>query len=75
MDKFSFNDTLNNAAELQAFLGYPNWLTFIGVGEADGKPCIYLYVNRNKHIPRSDIPDTWRGIPVKVQRIGKIRPA
>ena len=74
MDKFSFNDTLNNATELQTFLGYPAWLYFIGVGEADGKPCIYLYVNRNKNFPRSDIPDTWRGVSVKIKRIGKIRP-
>ncbi len=67
-------DILDNAAELQTFLGYPAWLNFIGVGEADGKPCIYLYVNRKK-FPRCDIPDIWRGIPVKVKRIGKIRPA
>ena len=67
-------DLLSKAAELQVFLGCPAWLHFIGVGEADGKPCIYLYVNR-KNFPRSDIPDTWRGVPVKVQRIGKIRPA
>lgn len=64
---------IDNAAKLQAFLGSPSWLNFIGIGEADGKPCIYLYVNRKK-IPRCDIPDTWRGIPVKVKRIGKIRP-
>jgi len=66
---------IDNAAELQSFLGSPDWLNFIGVGEVDGKPCIYLYVNRNKNILRRDIPDTWRGTSVKVKYIGKIRPA
>ena len=65
---------IDYAAELQSFLCYPDWLNFIGVGEADGKPCIYLYVKRKK-FPRCDIPDTWRGVPVKVKYIGKIRPA
>ena len=65
---------IDYAAELQSFLGYPDWLNFIGVGEANDKPCIYLYVNRKK-FPHCDIPDTWRGIPVKVKYIGKIRPA
>lgn len=65
---------IDNAAELQSFLGYPDWLNFIGVGEADGKPCIYLYVNRKK-FPRNNIPASWFGMPVKVQRIGTIRPA
>lgn len=65
---------IDNAAKLQAFLGYPDWLNFIGVGEADGKPCIYLYVNHKK-FPHRDIPDTWRGVPVKMKYIGKIRPA
>ena len=64
----------DKAAEIQSFLGSPYWLNFIGVSESDGKPCIYLYVNRKK-FPRRDIPDTWRGIPVKVKCIGKIRPA
>ena len=70
----NFQDIINNAAELQSFLGYPDWLNFIGVGESDGKPCIYLYVNRKKFL-RCDIPDIWRGVPVKVKYIGKIRPA
>ena len=65
---------IDNVAELQSFLGRPDWLNFIGVGEADGKPCIYLYVNRKK-FPRCDISDAWHGVPVKVKYIGKIRPA
>ena len=67
-------DILDNAAELQTFLGCPDWLNFIGVGETDGKPCIYLYTKRKK-FSRCDIPETWCGVPVKVKRIGKIRPA
>ena len=51
------SEIINKASQLQAFLGFPNWLNFIGVGEDDGKPCIYLYTNRKKKIPRS-----WIGI-------------
>ena len=68
------NSIIDNAAKLQSFLGSPDWLYFIGVGELDRKPCIYLYTKR-KNIPINDIPDTWFDMPVKVQRIGKIRPA
>lgn len=69
------SEIIDKASQLQAFLGFPEWLNFIGVGLLDDKPCIYLYVNRKKNIPRSDIPDTWCDIPVKVKYIGKIRPA
>ena len=68
------NTLLDNAAQLQAFLNFPEWLNFVGIGALDGKPCIYLYTNR-KNIPRKDIPDTWKNIPVTVRYIGKIRPA
>lgn len=53
------SEIFDKAAQIQAYLGYHVWLNFIGLGEDDGKPCIYLYVNRKKHIPRCDIPDTW----------------
>ena len=51
------NTLLDNAAQLQAFLNFPEWLNFVGIGALDDKPCIYLYTNR-KNIPRKDIPDT-----------------
>ena len=69
------SEIFDKVAQLQAFLGFPAWLNFIGLGEADGKLCIYLYTNRKKKIPRCDIPDIWYDIPVKVKYIGKIKPA
>ena len=74
MDNTNFQILRDNAAQLQAFLNFPEWLNFIGIGALDGKPCIYLYTSR-KNIPRKDIPDTWKDIPVTVRYIGKIRPA
>ena len=74
MDNTNFQILRDNAAQLQAFLNFPDWLYFIGVSELDCKPCIYLHTKR-KNIPIKDIPDTWFDMPVKVQRIGKIRPA
>lgn len=44
------------------------------VRDISSEPCIYLYTKR-KNVPLKDIPDTWYDMPVKVQRIGKIRPA
>ena len=64
---------LKKAAELQTYLNNPTWLNFIGLGEENGKPCIYVYVNK-LNIPRSLIPDVWYNMPVKIKRIGKIRP-
>lgn len=68
------SEIFDKASMFQAFLGFPKWLNFIGVGEADGRPCIYIYVNKKK-VPRSEIPELWEGIPVKMRYIGKIRPA
>lgn len=73
-----FQDTdfqlrLEKAAELQIHLNYPSWLNFIGLGEEDGKPCVYVYTNKSR-IPRSLIPDIWYDMPVKIKNIGKIRP-
>ena len=65
---------LRKAAELQAFLGFPTWLNFIGVGEYEDKPCIHLYAN-TRRFPIANIPASWYGLPVKVKVIGKIRPA
>lgn len=70
----TFQNALNLAAELQHILGCPDWLNFVGVGEADGRPCIYLYTKRKK-FSRDEIPDTWHNIPVKVKYIGRIRTA
>lgn len=70
----TFQNALNLAAKLQHILGSPDWLNFVGVGEADGRPCIYLYTKR-KNFPRCDVPDSWHDIPVKVKYIGRIRTA
>lgn len=64
---------LEKAAELQSYLHYPSWLNFIGLGEEDGKPCVYVYTNKSR-IPRSLIPDIWYNMPVKIQNIGKVKP-
>ena len=65
---------LKKAAELQTYLNNPTWLNFIGLGEENGKPCVYVYVNK-LNIPRSLILDVWYNMPVKIKRIGKIRPS
>ena len=59
--------------ELRKYLNDPQWLNFIGLGEENGSPCIYVYTNRSR-IPISTIPEIWYDMPVKVQNIGKVRP-
>jgi len=45
----------------------------IGIGKASRKDCFIVYL-QTKRRP-AGIPKTWHGIPVKVERTGRIRPA
>lgn len=64
---------LEKANELRSHLGSPSWLNFIGLGEENGKPCIYVYTNKSR-IDCSLIPSTWYDMPVMRRNIGRIRP-
>ena len=52
-----------------------DWVQAIGVHNNTEAPCLYVYVNRKTKVNSPDIPKVWEGIPVKVQHMGKVRPA
>jgi hypothetical protein len=58
------------AARLAAHLSNATWLTAVGVGEQDGKDCIYLYVKAPKKHEISFLNDGWEGFPVIVRKVG-----
>ena len=46
----------------------------IGIGLENGRPCIIAYVNKIR-IARKILPEEWHDIPVKIRKLGKLRPA
>jgi hypothetical protein len=68
-------DYQTKAATLQQHLNYPEWLTTIGLGEAEGRPCLFVYVNNMSLARKADIPPGWQGIPVNIKYMGTIHPA
>ena len=59
---------------LQQYLGYPKWLTSIGIGkdEETNQTCLYVYV---KQLDDIKVPDTFMEVPIKVKLMGDIIPA
>jgi hypothetical protein len=66
--------TLEEAASaLRARLHDAPWLTGVGVGERDGRPCIFLYVKSPKREELGFLEDGWHGYGVEVRRMGTPR--
>ena len=49
------------------------WFTAVGIGEADGSPCLYLYVNSARKADVGFLRDGWNGYRVEVRRMGPPR--
>jgi hypothetical protein len=68
------NMTIEEAAKLlQARLQASPWLTAVGVGDAEGTPCIVLYVKSQKDAKVDFLRDGWKGFPVVVRKMGSPR--
>ena len=67
--------TIQQAAESLAQLlqGSP-WLTGVAVGEREGEPCIFVYVNSAKQADVGFLRGGWQGFPVEIKRLGTLRP-
>lgn len=66
--------TIEEAAKLlQARLQEFPWLTAVGVGEAEGTPCIVVYVKSRKDAKVDFLRDGWEGFPVVVRKMGSPR--
>lgn len=59
---------------LEQYLGFPDWLTAIGIGkdEETNRTCLYVYVKKLKGIK---VPDTFMEVPIKVKVMKDIIPA
>ena len=64
----------DKAVALGAYLNNPEWLQIIGIGSDDGSPCIYVYANKLRPA-RTLVPNIWCDVPVKIRKIGKLKPA
>ena len=64
----------DKASTLRTYLNNPDWLQVIGIGLENGRPCIIAYVNKIR-IARKILPEEWHDIPVKIRKLGKLRPA
>jgi len=66
--------SISEAAEsLQQYLRRPEWLTGIGIGEHNGKPCIVVYVRRANPKEADFLKAGWQGFPVVIERMGRPR--
>ena len=61
------------AMSLQQHMNDPKWLTTIGLGEVEGKPCFFVYVNDRRSAYKANIPKDWHGVPVKIKYMGAMR--
>ena len=64
----------DKAKMLQHHLGFPEWLTTIGIGkdEETNQTCLYVYV---KKLDGIKVPNTFMEVPIKVKLMGDIIPA
>jgi hypothetical protein len=49
------------------------WLTAVGVGERNGRPCIILYVRRAGASDINLLKRGWKGFPVVIKKSGSPR--
>ncbi len=62
------------AASLQEKFGDASWLTMVGIGEHEGRECIFLYVKLLNAVPTDLLKRGWHGFPVVVRKMGQPRP-
>lgn len=61
------------ASTLRDRLSDASWVTGVGFGEHDNRPCIFLYVKSPKRDEVRFLEDGWQGFPVEVRRMGSPR--
>ncbi len=51
------------------------WYSGVGVAEEDEETVLVIYSRRRLPKNDADVPQSWEGLAVRVQQIGKIIPA
>lgn len=59
------------ARSLQEHLDTFPWVRMIGVGKAEEKDILIVYVSRNNRTVRNIIPESWEGYPVTFRRMSQ----
>jgi len=63
------------AAELRERYRDASWISAIGIGQQNGRSCIFLYA-RSLVAAKAQFPDgNWQGYPVVIRKMGPVRPA
>jgi hypothetical protein len=66
--------TIEEAAQtLTDHLRGKPWFTAVGIGEYEGKPCLFLYVKAIKDAELQFLQQGWHGFHVEVRRMGTPR--
>jgi hypothetical protein len=66
--------TIEQAAKaLHDRLQQAPWFRAVGIGEYQGSPCLYLYVNSLRHADLAFLRGGWHGFHVEVRRMGTPR--
>jgi hypothetical protein len=61
-------------ARLRERLGYPPWLSAIGVGAEEGLPVIVLYLTSDWRPKIPELENAWEGYPIRFREFGSIAP-
>ena len=70
----AFDDRTKRAAiRLGEALARNPWYSSVGISTDKGRPVLIIYTSRR--IGRGKVPDSWEGIPVRPQHVGRLTPA
>ena len=56
------------------FNGQP-WFSSVGISEEAGTIILLVYLSKHVSRGQAGIPDLWEGVPVRIQYMGRVRPA
>jgi hypothetical protein len=62
------------AESLREKLQAAPWFTMVGVGEQEGRKCIFLYVKSLNSVPPELLKNGWQNFPVVTRKMGQPRP-
>lgn len=66
---------IHHASErLRSHLARYQWLTAVGIGQDQDRPCLVVYASRLGPTEQSMIPESWEGFRVILRRMALPRP-
>jgi hypothetical protein len=72
----AFDETTKKAAiRLGRHLSGKPWYSSVGIAEEGGVPLLIVYSRRRLPKGETSVPESWDGMRVRVEHVGKIVPA